>query len=265
MCKDCFVKNKYPNIQHNNIDIGSVIGEYTVLVNPYKNIGSNELVVDCKCSCGTVVPVNKHNLRQVGKIKHYACDPCVQKLKDPMGYRDPSTYHITHGETKTPLYAVWSKMRSRVANPTGKNECYKGLTIDPKWDVYVVFRDWALGSGYVSGLSIDRKNTMEGYNEDNCRWVDLVTQAQNKKKTKRSTTGIKGVYKLKLSDPIYKNSKQKPYYTIIIYNGKRTTLSGFRTAEEAFEARVEFIEKNYKGKMYLYENTDGNLHKPITP
>ena len=108
----------------NDITVGSKLGHYTIMTEPYSVIPEGKkygrLMIDCLCDCGTKVTILKTNLESVGKIKHYACKSCVKKLKAPMGYRDPKTYYRTHGETKTPLWVVWTKIRGRVKNPTGK-------------------------------------------------------------------------------------------------------------------------------------------------
>lgn len=45
---------------------------------------------------------------------------------------------------------------------------------------YLSFRKWALSSGYDDSLTIDRINNEKGYQPDNCRWVSLKRQANNR-------------------------------------------------------------------------------------
>jgi len=63
-----------------------------------------------------------------------------------------------HGNTEK-LYYVWNGMRMRCLSV--KNKAYKdyggrGIGICADWETYPAFKSWALGSGYVEGLSLDR-------------------------------------------------------------------------------------------------------------
>lgn len=80
-------------------------------------------------------------------------------------------------------------MIQRCYNPKMSN--YKdyggrGITVFNEWiDKPWVFYEWALSNGYKDELSIDRIDNDKGYTPDNCRWVDQITQANNKRNTKK--------------------------------------------------------------------------------
>jgi len=65
-------------------------------------------------------------------------------------------------------------MRQRCQNP--KSDAWKwygakGISVCPEWADYCTFREWALSSGYVDGLSIDRVDSSGDYEPTNCRWI----------------------------------------------------------------------------------------------
>lgn len=208
------------------VNIGEQYNDWIVIGDTYKN-SNGYRYVPCKCKCGIKKGIPIDRLASL-KAKH--CNTGVCKVSV-----------TTHGLSKHPLYAIWEKIKSRLKNPIGNNSCYQGITLCDEWLDFENFYNWALTNGWKEGLTIDRIQTNLGYSPDNCRWVDSVVQSQNRRKTKNNSTGYKGVYK---------NSRGKGYYTIIIYKGKRHQLWGFDTPEQAFKAREEFIKNHYDGLVY---------------
>ena len=75
-------------------------------------------------------------------------------------------------------------MIQRCENP--KNQGYKdyggrGIKVCDSWHDPKVFISWALENGYSEELSIDRKENNGNYEPDNCRWVTMKIQANNKR------------------------------------------------------------------------------------
>lgn len=85
---------------------------------------------------------------------------------------------------KTKLQRVYSTMKERCYNPNHvkyKNYGARGITICEEWrKSFSNFRDWAYANGYQEGLSIDRIDNNKGYCPENCRWVSMLVQANNK-------------------------------------------------------------------------------------
>lgn len=48
---------------------------------------------------------------------------------------------------------------------------------------FKTFYDWAISSGWRQGLSIDRIDVNGNYCPENCRWITMKEQAQNRRNT----------------------------------------------------------------------------------
>lgn len=96
---------------------------------------------------------------------------------------------ITHGMTNTTLYHIWSSMKARCYRKTCDaypNYGGRGIKICDEWlgkNGFITFYKWAISNGFNASLSIDRKDVDGNYEPSNCRWVDRLTQANNKRNT----------------------------------------------------------------------------------
>ena len=80
------------------------------------------------------------------------------------------------------LYGIWVHMRTRCHNRHNnrwKHYGGRGIRVCPEWNDYLTFRRWALAHDYNDTLSIDRIDVDGDYCPENCRFVDLKTQANN--------------------------------------------------------------------------------------
>jgi len=75
-------------------------------------------------------------------------------------------------------------MKSRCNNSKHDNYArYGARGIRCEFETYEIFKQWALSNGYQEGLQIDRIDNNGNYTPDNCRWVDVKTNCNNRSDT----------------------------------------------------------------------------------
>lgn len=138
------------------------------------------VVWKCLCDCGSYTEVAGTKLRN-GHTRSCGC-----LVSDTIG-----NLNRTYGMSKSRLHYIWGNMKSRCYN--ANNRFYKryggrGIAVCDEWrDDFTAFVDWALANGYDATLTIDRIDNDKGYAPDNCRWVDMTTQANNRTSNKLFT------------------------------------------------------------------------------
>lgn len=162
-----------------SVTVGDTFERWTVVSNVYiMKHGHRHYLCQCACNNKTERYVDVYNLKS-GKSVSCGCLK-VEKIIERS---------TTHNGTHERLYGIWLGIKTRCLYPQS-NHYYlyggRGITICPEWLDYGTFREWAFSHGYREGLtksecSIDRIDNNKGYNPDNCRWVDSVIQANNKR------------------------------------------------------------------------------------
>lgn len=169
----------------------------------------------CKCDCGNEVKVCQSNLI---KGHSYSCGKYGCKKTNK-----------THGMRFSDLYKKYYDFHMRCGDKNNPLYGGRGISVCQEWsgkDGFIHFMEWAQLNGYKNGLSLDRIDVNGDYSPDNCRWVSMEIQAQNKRLLPSNKTGVAGVY-----------LKDGKYAAQISVKNERVYLGTFGTVQEAKIAR----------------------------
>lgn len=156
--------------------IGKKYNSLTILREVDKNKKGRVFI--CRCDCGIEKEFVGYEVKS-GKYK--TCGNHRGEL-----VRKKLTKHTK--DTKR-LYNIHRDMLRRCNDETRDN--YKnygglGITVCESWsgdNGLNTFTDWAVSNGYADSLTLDRLDVKGNYTPDNCRWVTIKEQNNNKKDT----------------------------------------------------------------------------------
>jgi len=153
---------------------GIKFGRLTAM-SPIKRRYNRRTIWRCSCDCGKICLIKSADLIKGGTK---SCG-CLKKEMFDVGI------HTKHSMSKTPLYKIWSAIKTRCLNK--KSWAYgwyggRGITISNNWMDFINFyRD--MKDKYRMGLQIDRIDSNGNYCKDNCRWVTSKENNNNRRNT----------------------------------------------------------------------------------
>lgn len=146
----------------------------------------------CQCDCGNTVSVQASSLKG-GITRSCGClqrEIVSQNNRSMVGKLHPL---FKHGDKGSRLYTIWRNMKKRCNNPNRrdyKNYGGRGIVVCDEWlHDYTAFHNWAMANGYdpdapYGQCTLDRIDVDGNYCPQNCRWVSMAVQNQNKQISK---------------------------------------------------------------------------------
>lgn len=222
--------------------VGKKINKWTILEEVPREKGKKKEFI-CRCDCGTVAKKKSYEVYS----GHTTNCGCVRREKNVKRNKSKKQKEAVKkawverrgGEEKNlkdnPEYSSWAHMKYRCYNKNCKQ--YKdyggrGIKVCDRWldSFQNFFKD--MGRRPEGNYSLERVDNNKGYSPDNCVWADRITQRNNQRKRKNSTTGIEGVYGNE--------------YGTFVARYRQKHLGSFKTIDEAIEAREKAIKRRWE-------------------
>lgn len=200
--------------------------------------GNHHSTSICQCKCGNIKTIPNNDLRK-GRIKSCGC----------MSNEYQRISHTKHGEKYTRLYHIWNSMKKRCLCSTSDNYEYyggRGISLCDEWLDYIEFSKWAKSNGYKDNLTIDRINVDGNYCPENCRWVTMAEQNDNKTTTIYLTSNNE-TYTLSQWSKIL----NIPYSTL----RRRYCFLGW-SAEKTLTTPIDVSKRNHRYDKHLKEKKE---------
>lgn len=136
----------------------------------------------CVCDCGNFCSANTVALATGGKVS-CGCARVESTRRNAVKAAEAARKYSNEVRSSS-LFKRWRGICGRVqSGPQSKNyRIYKGkgLKVCEEWHDFYVFKSWAETSGFKKELTIDRIDNSKGYQPDNCRWITMKENLENR-------------------------------------------------------------------------------------
>jgi len=160
---------------------GQTFSRLTVLKISDRRGKKNEIYWNVICICGKQKNVEGSSLKK-GTAQSCGCLTIDSATK--------------HGMEGSKIYRVWDRIKQSCTNPHRKEwNDYggRGITLCQEWHKFIPFKDWAFANEYKEGLTIDRIDNDKGYSPDNCRFITMRENTQNRRSTILNAEIVKSI------------------------------------------------------------------------
>lgn len=134
----------------------------------------------CVCDCGKETVAT---LAALNTGHRTSCGCAISEWRKS-GFNKKHGLAFDENGKMTRLYSIWHGMKTRCANRNAAGYRYyggKGISVCDEWvNDYKAFYEWSMRHGYQDGLTIDRMDGDKDYSPENCRWVTMKEQQNNK-------------------------------------------------------------------------------------
>lgn len=153
-----------------------------LIVLNYEYTNKKKAYWKCKCDCGNETIVSATALKS-GNTKSCGCLHKEQSRINICKYHPKQIIYAR--EFEKDIHTRYKCMKSRCYNKNHKaykNYGGRGIKVCMEWkNDFNAFYIWAINNGFKKELTLDRIDTNKDYSPTNCRWVDNLTQQNNKR------------------------------------------------------------------------------------